>query len=164
MINEVEAAIHHCYRFRLARGRAGPSATRFAHKSAVLGRCETQEIKPHNPFHQLYADIFCHSLTTFCSMGLLIKTGIWWWAMIHVRMKLHWSDDQWYELIYVKSPHAATVMEGRVMNKIIDGWLKSWGDRRRRIDESQRAVWHEKEMESERAKCYANINYITLMH
>lgn len=43
--------------------------------------------------------------------------------MIHVRMKLHWSSDQWYELIYVKSSHEATMMEGRVMNKIlIDDW------------------------------------------
>lgn len=70
------------------------TATRFAHKSAVLDLWETQEIKPHNPSHQLYAWDFCHSLTSFCTVGLLIKTGIWWWGMIHVRVKLRSSDDQ----------------------------------------------------------------------
>lgn len=57
MINEVEAAIHHSYRFRLTQGGTALSATRFAHKSAVLDLCETQEIKAHNPSHQLYAEI-----------------------------------------------------------------------------------------------------------
>ena len=41
--------------------------------------------------------------------------------MIHVGTKLHWSDDQWYELIYVKSPRAATMMEGGV-KLLIDDW------------------------------------------
>lgn len=57
MINEVEAAIHHSYRFRLAKDRTALSATRFAHKSAALDLIETQEIKPHNPSNQIYADV-----------------------------------------------------------------------------------------------------------
>lgn len=57
MINEVEAAIHHSYRFRLTKDRTALSATRFAHKSAVLDLIGTQEIKPRNPSNQIYADV-----------------------------------------------------------------------------------------------------------
>lgn len=89
MINEVEAAIHHSYRFKPTQGRTALSATQFAHKSAVSDLCKTQEIKAHNPSHQLYADIY---FSSFCFMILLIKTGIWWQGMSHVRMKLHGSD------------------------------------------------------------------------
>lgn len=88
MINEVEAAIHHSYRFKLTQGRTALSATQFAHKSAALDLCKTQEIKPHNPSHQLYADIY---VASFCFTIVLIKTGIWWQGMIHVRMKLRGS-------------------------------------------------------------------------
>ena len=41
MINEVGAAIHHSYGFRLTRDGIALPAARFAHKSAVLDLCET---------------------------------------------------------------------------------------------------------------------------
>lgn len=76
MINEVEAAIHHSCGFRFTQYRIALSATQFAHKSAVLGPFETQEIKPHNPSHQLYADISVTCSLTSAPWVLLIKTGI----------------------------------------------------------------------------------------
>lgn len=139
MINEVVAAIHHSYRFRLTQGRIALSATRFAHKSALWnpGNQTSQSIAS-----AFYRD-FCHSHASFCSVVRLIKTGIWWRGMIHVKKKRQCCDDQWYELFYVKRPYAATMTEGRIMNKIIDWWVKSWGDRRG-INETLRAIWHEK--------------------
>lgn len=37
--------------------------------------CDAQEVKPHNPFHQIYAEI-CHSLPRFGFVLLLIKTSV----------------------------------------------------------------------------------------
>lgn len=98
MINEVVAAIHHSYRFRLTRGRIALSATRFAHKSALWnpGNQSSQSIAS-----AFYRD-FCHSLASFCSVVRLIKTGIWWRGMIHVKKKRQCCDGQWYELFYIK--------------------------------------------------------------
>lgn len=87
MINEVEAAIHHSYRFRpVGRGGTALSGSQFAHKS----------VKLNLTIHLIsLCRYFCHYLG-FCSVLLLIKTQ----GLIHVSVKLDWSDHQWYQLIH----------------------------------------------------------------